>query len=152
MPHPKAAIKKLWWWLQKRFENPFRELGDQLVHGKQEDGTECGILAVNTIAHKVFQDPLWVVGRKAVERVVWFNKLVGAHIQEVRITELQYLTIDGAIPTRSTVTPQWHHMGPQNHLPAQPPPPRWRSSLILKMWLLILLPQCHPVNPCLPWK
>ena len=114
MPRPKAAIKKLRWWLQKRFENPFRELGDQLVHGKQEDGTECGILTVNTIAHKVFQDPLWVVGRKAVERVVWFNKLVGAHIQEVRITKLQDLMIDKAFPTRSTVTPLWHRTRPQN--------------------------------------
>ncbi|KAF8814925.1 hypothetical protein BYT27DRAFT_7010209, partial [Phlegmacium glaucopus] len=72
MPCPKAVIKKLQWWLQKRFETPFKELGDNLVHGKQEDRTECGILTVNTIAYKVFQGPLWVVGQKTVECVVWF--------------------------------------------------------------------------------
>ncbi|KIJ91181.1 hypothetical protein K443DRAFT_126315 [Laccaria amethystina LaAM-08-1] len=73
MPYPKAVMKKLQW-----------ELGDNLVHGKQEDGTECGILTANTIAHTVFQDPLWVVSRKEVERVGWFNQLVEAHIREVR--------------------------------------------------------------------
>ena len=85
MPRPRAVMKKLQWWLQKRFEKPFRELGDQLVHGKQENGTECGILTANTIAHMVFQDPLWVVHREEVERVQWFNRLVQVHIDKVRI-------------------------------------------------------------------
>jgi len=55
------------------------------MHGKQEDGTECGILTANTIAHMVFKDPLWVVSRKEVEHVGWFNRLVELHIREVRI-------------------------------------------------------------------
>ncbi|KAF9459537.1 hypothetical protein BDZ94DRAFT_1381618 [Collybia nuda] len=80
MAPPKQATKKLKWWLGKRFNSAFVDLGDSLEHGSQEDGTECGLLATNTAAHETFHDTLWTCERKILERVEWFNKLFKAHI------------------------------------------------------------------------
>jgi len=95
MPPPKEIMRKLRWWIEKRFNKVFKELGDELTHGKQEDGTECGILTANTIAHEVFRDTLWTTGRKEVERVGWFNALTDVHIADVSKSSKiydQYLT------------------------------------------------------------
>jgi hypothetical protein len=85
MPPPKGIIKKLQWWLRKRFRGPFKDCGDTLEHGLQEDGTECGIVAPNTAAREVFRDELWTTDRKVFERANWFCKLSAAHVKDVRI-------------------------------------------------------------------
>lgn len=89
MAPPKHTIKKLQWWLGKRFNNSFVNLGDDLEHGSQEDGTECGLLATNTAAREMFHDTLWTCERKILERVEWFNKLCNAHIDYVRNWRLE---------------------------------------------------------------
>jgi hypothetical protein len=85
MAPPKVITKKLQWWLKKRFHRAFVELGDDLEHGWQEDGTECGLVTTNTAAHEMFNDVLWTCERKTVERVEWFNRLWKAHIEDVRL-------------------------------------------------------------------
>jgi hypothetical protein len=37
---PKEAIRKIQWWLKSRFNRVFKELGDELQHGDQEDYTD----------------------------------------------------------------------------------------------------------------
>ena len=86
MKAPEEAIRKIQWWLKSRFERTFNELGDDPQHGDQEDHADCGIVAANTAACELFSDEeLWTPGRKALERVSWFNKLVEKHISEVTI-------------------------------------------------------------------
>ena len=86
MKPPKEAIRKIQWWLKSRFNRAFKELGDKLQHGDQEDYTDCGILAANTAACELFEDEeIWTPKRKVLERVTWFNKLVEKHISEVNI-------------------------------------------------------------------
>jgi hypothetical protein len=51
MKPPKEVLKKLQWWLSAHFRNNFKDLDDNLPHGKEEDYTDCGILCVNTAAY-----------------------------------------------------------------------------------------------------
>lgn len=67
----------------KRFGKPFKNTGDSLAHGRQEDFTDCGMLTANTAAHNIFNDELWTKDRKNVERARWFITLSEAHIKEV---------------------------------------------------------------------
>jgi hypothetical protein len=83
MGAPRATIKKLQEWLKARFKKDFTDCDNQLEHGLQDDGTSCGILAANTAAHEVFDDPLWMVKRKAAERVGWFVALSEIHMKDV---------------------------------------------------------------------
>ena len=85
MPPPKAIIRKLQWWLRKWFHGPFKDCGDALEHGLQEDGIECGIVAPNTAAQEVFHDELWTTDQKVFEHAHWFCKLSAAHVEDVRI-------------------------------------------------------------------
>jgi hypothetical protein len=84
MTAPKEIIKKLQWWLRRRFRGTFKNCGDTLKHGLQEDGMECGIVTPNTAAHEVFHDTLLACDRKVLERVNWFCMLWTAHVEDVR--------------------------------------------------------------------
>ncbi|GLB42721.1 hypothetical protein LshimejAT787_1201700 [Lyophyllum shimeji] len=83
MAAPKDLIRKLQWWLKKRIGRQFKEMGDQLEHGRQEDWTDCGVISPNTAAHEVFNDELWTCERKVHERLRWFLTLCRAHIEDV---------------------------------------------------------------------
>ncbi|KAG7095522.1 hypothetical protein E1B28_006260 [Marasmius oreades] len=77
---PKNVLKKLKWWLDNQFGGCFEIVGDSLEHGRQDDYIVCGLLAVNTIAHRALGEPLWTLSRKVWDRVNWFNVLCKAHI------------------------------------------------------------------------
>jgi hypothetical protein len=90
MPAPKAIVQKLQWWIKHRFGEKFKDVGNQLEHGKQEDWTDCGIISANTAAHELFSDEaVWTVEKKQHERVAWFVKLCRAHIKDVRFLTWQ---------------------------------------------------------------
>jgi len=55
------------------------------VHGRQEDFTDCGILAANTAAHDIFNDQIWTPETKPVERMKWFLALARIHMKDVRV-------------------------------------------------------------------
>ncbi|KAH9979551.1 hypothetical protein BGW80DRAFT_1442528 [Lactifluus volemus] len=66
---PMDIIKKLQWWLKKRLDGPFKNLGDGLEHGRQDDMSNCGILCANTAACDIFEDDdLWTTETKALKR------------------------------------------------------------------------------------
>lgn len=95
MPAPKAIIQKLQWWLKHRFGEKFKDIGNQLEHGRQEDWTDCGIVSVNTAAHELFRgEALWTVEKKQLERVAWFVKLCRAHIDDVRFLSSTWMGQD----------------------------------------------------------
>ena len=82
---PSEVIKKLKWWLKGRFKMTYKELGDSLEHGCQNDWTDCGILSANTAAHEIFEDELWTAKTKQFERGKWFVTLITKHMKEVSI-------------------------------------------------------------------
>lgn len=88
---PKEIIKKLQWWSKKRLGIQLKDLGDELEHGQQKDVTDCGIVAYNTAAHKIFEDPLWTGEKKGDERVQWFVTLTMKHINEVSYCPFEFV-------------------------------------------------------------
>ncbi|KAG6819326.1 hypothetical protein H0H93_012927 [Arthromyces matolae] len=86
MPQPKAMIQKIQLWLKKRFRGPFKDLGDAMEHGQQDDYTDCGIVSANSAANEIFHDcPLWTPERKVAERIEWFIALCKAHVTDVNL-------------------------------------------------------------------
>ena len=96
MPVPKDALKSIQSWLTKRFGSTYKNTGDMLSHGDQDNFTDCGILAANTAAHDIFADKLWSPEMKALHRVMWFVNLSEAHIDYVRT--LHFLPVTILIP------------------------------------------------------
>ena len=77
-------IRKLHWWSEERFGIKLKDLGDALLHGMQDNWTDCGIIAVNTAIHEILNSqPLWTSQRKQVERVCWFLTLLHRHVLDV---------------------------------------------------------------------
>ncbi|KAJ7586217.1 hypothetical protein C8J56DRAFT_1086435 [Mycena floridula] len=79
IPRPDREMMKLNWWLERRFKRPFRDSGDALEHGLQDDLVVCGMVMMNTFEHGIFGDPMWNVSRKTYDRARWFNRLQAAH-------------------------------------------------------------------------
>lgn len=82
---PSEVIKKLKWWLKGRFKKTYKDVGDSLEHGRQNDWTDCGILTANTAAREIFEDELWTGKTKQFERGKWFVTLTSKHLEEVSI-------------------------------------------------------------------
>ncbi|KAL0565449.1 Methionine--tRNA ligase, mitochondrial [Marasmius crinis-equi] len=91
---PKTVGEKLVWWLEGRFDGKFRVLPDQLDHGQQDNYVVCGMVAVNTIAHRALGAPLWTVSRKAFDRAKWFETLCEAHITSTSPPENKRPTVE----------------------------------------------------------
>jgi hypothetical protein len=83
MPKPHNIVDTLQWWLSEQFDDEFGELGGSLDHGLQEDFTSCAFVAVNMMAHRVFNEPLWNYSRAAYERAHWFVNVINAHKDSV---------------------------------------------------------------------
>jgi hypothetical protein len=75
-PEPKKFMRDVQSWLRSRFDGPFEDRGDSLVHGNQQDGFSCLICAANMATHVLFGDKLWTPSRRSIERIEWFLKLV----------------------------------------------------------------------------
>jgi hypothetical protein len=73
---PTVVMNALQRWLQARFKGKFKDCGDSLEHGIQEDGFSCLVCSANTIGHAVFDDELWHMNRAAVVKVDWFQILI----------------------------------------------------------------------------
>lgn len=65
---PTDILKKIQWWTKERFGSKFSILGDELKHGNQNNWTDCGIVAANTAAQKIFGSVIWTDSRKEEER------------------------------------------------------------------------------------
>ncbi|KAJ7102617.1 hypothetical protein B0H15DRAFT_796037 [Mycena belliarum] len=63
-------------WLERASFGTFQNLGDNMPHPRQTDYVHCGIYAVNTIEHAVFQTPLISFNDVRPTRMAWFHKFV----------------------------------------------------------------------------
>lgn len=84
MPPPKKFMEHTQKWLQSAFRYKFKNMGDYLVHGVQNDSFSCGILLSNTISHAIFHTPIWIPRQGVFERVSWFVELVKGGIMDRR--------------------------------------------------------------------
>ena len=91
MPPPNDIIKYILSWIKKRFGDTYKDAGNSLSHGEQDDFTDCGILAANTAAHDIFGDSLWNPDTKGLHRVHWFVRLSETHIEYVRTLHYRQL-------------------------------------------------------------
>ena len=71
-------------WLRTVIGHPFSDLGDKLKHGRQEDSFSCGITALNTIGHNIFNEPLFHHADRRVLRMRLFIRLAKAQLTKVR--------------------------------------------------------------------
>lgn len=97
MSPPKVAMKVIRSWTKKTFGVEYKNKGDALVHGNQNNYTDCGILAANTVAHDIFGDELWVPGNQTLERLRWFLCLGNLHIEHVCIILLTYKQLNNTV-------------------------------------------------------
>ncbi|KAJ3920095.1 hypothetical protein F5877DRAFT_38885 [Lentinula edodes] len=83
MPPPKEVIKNVQKWLQARFGGTFREEGNTITHGDQCDSISCIPITMNTIAHGIFGDSIWIHENRFLDRLWWFQQLVPDGIETV---------------------------------------------------------------------
>ena len=76
---PRFVKQKVQWWAWKRFGRDYKDVGDILEHGAQDNVVSCGIFTANTIAHLVLGDNLMSSTTGGVERARWFNRLAAQH-------------------------------------------------------------------------
>ncbi|EIW74508.1 hypothetical protein CONPUDRAFT_159809 [Coniophora puteana RWD-64-598 SS2] len=73
---PEEIMEPLTRWLKYEFNgSKFKELGNTLPHGVQEDSSSCGICTVNTIAHNLFGEPLFKHKDRLKHRISLFIDL-----------------------------------------------------------------------------
>ena len=68
----KNYFKDVQIWLGERFGGKFKELGDTLPHGIQDDASSCGICTANTIAHAVLKDSIYQHASRSIYRAKWY--------------------------------------------------------------------------------
>ncbi|KAF8801615.1 hypothetical protein BYT27DRAFT_7261749 [Phlegmacium glaucopus] len=85
---PGKIISHLQVWLKQAFGKRFKNQGNMLPHAIQEDAYSCPIIAVNTIAHSVFDQPLWTTERAVAERLSWFIHFASAQKAYVNKTSM----------------------------------------------------------------
>ena len=69
---------QLWLWLRVCFNLDPEDGGDCMPHGRQNDTFNCGPVTSNTIAHFIFNEPVWNVEKAVHHRVQWFLWFVHA--------------------------------------------------------------------------
>jgi hypothetical protein len=55
---PPKFVDNLQIWLKSAFGKRFHNRGNVLPHAVQDDHYSCGIIALNTLAHAIFDKPL----------------------------------------------------------------------------------------------
>ena len=61
----------------------FKDEGNKLRHGKQEDTWSCGICLLNTIAHDLFDEPLFHHTKCRLLLMQYFVRLAREHLEKV---------------------------------------------------------------------
>jgi hypothetical protein len=63
-------------WTTTSFHGSFKNLGQTLPIGTQQDGTSCGVCVLNTLEHALLDTHLFTHGRWNVLRVQYFTDIV----------------------------------------------------------------------------
>jgi len=104
---PTAFVKGAQRWLQTRLQIHAEDVGDVLHHGNQNDSFNCGIVAINTIAHNILDVDLWTPEKAVRERAEWFLKLAYTQplqIDTVPCEEPQIEASTTQVPKRNRMT------------------------------------------------
>jgi hypothetical protein len=72
---PRKVVEGLDLWFHGEFGKHLLTLGHKLIRPTQFDGHSCSICTMNTIAHGIFGDPLWMQDSAPRYRIAWFNEL-----------------------------------------------------------------------------
>ena len=82
---PSKFVVLLQVWLKKAFGKRFKNQGNMLPHGVQDDGYSCPMFTSNTLAHGVLDRPLISAEEAVAERLSWFIRL--ASTQRIAINK-----------------------------------------------------------------
>lgn len=77
---PPKFVQLLQVWLKQAFGKRFKNQGNILPHGVQDDGYSCAIITANTIAHAVLDRPLWCPAAAITERLTWFMRIASSQV------------------------------------------------------------------------
>ncbi|KAF9481696.1 hypothetical protein BDN70DRAFT_991713 [Pholiota conissans] len=80
---PTKFIDCLQLWIKSAFGKKFRSAGNTLEHAIQTDSYSCGVIAVNTIAHAIFNTPLWEQKKAVNSRLAWFIRFASCTPREI---------------------------------------------------------------------
>ncbi|KAF9039557.1 hypothetical protein BDP27DRAFT_1431579 [Rhodocollybia butyracea] len=72
---PKAVADCIQRWIKLQFGESFQWVGKLVVHGIQQDAISCIPGTANTIAHGIWGDKLWSMGKRMLDCVQWFVSL-----------------------------------------------------------------------------
>ncbi|KAI0664773.1 hypothetical protein C8Q70DRAFT_904467 [Cubamyces menziesii] len=76
----RELVKALQAWLKGEFDAVFRCNGNAIPHGIQQDSSSCGVCTINTLAHNIFDAPLFHQSKARSLRVEYFSILAQAHL------------------------------------------------------------------------
>lgn len=79
-------------WLKQAFGKRFKNQGNMLPHGVQNDGYSCPMFTSNTLAHGVLGQPLLSAEKAVEERLLWFIRL--ASTQNMAVSKAAEVTMN----------------------------------------------------------
>ena len=80
---PTKYIKSLQIWFKSLYGKSFKNRGNSLAHAVQNDSFSCGVITMNTIAHAIFQQPLWTPNDALEHRLKWFKRLASGAVESL---------------------------------------------------------------------
>ena len=86
---PARYIKSLQIWFKSLHGKSFKNRGNSLIHAVQNDSFSCSIITMNTIAHAIFQEPLWTPSDGYEHRLKWFKQL-GSGVATIQNEHLEH--------------------------------------------------------------
>ncbi|KAI0329285.1 hypothetical protein GY45DRAFT_1253214 [Cubamyces sp. BRFM 1775] len=81
----KTLVKAIRAWSHAELSIELRDRGNTLTHGLQTDSSSCGLCTINTLAHNIFEDPLYRQKDSASIRMEYFCVLAQAQLELGRI-------------------------------------------------------------------
>jgi hypothetical protein len=114
-----SLIEKLQWWFSRHFGGEFDNRRPSLPHDIRKDHMSCGLFAINTIEHNVFEQTLSVAS-PARKRARWFCLTSETQLLEpvtvsntqVGLSLLMIHSNTNILPSRKQAPPQEAEQGP----------------------------------------
>lgn len=72
-------------WTVTNFYHPFKNLGQSLPIGTQQDGISCGVCVLNALEHALLDAPLFTHNQRNLLRVEYFTKIAKLLLDRVSV-------------------------------------------------------------------
>jgi hypothetical protein len=72
-------------WTNALFHAPFKNIGEVLPIGTQQDGISCGVCVLNALEHEIFVTRLFTHDRRNVLRVQYFMDIMKLLLDHVSV-------------------------------------------------------------------